>query len=196
MLCFIDMDGVVADFVGGVAKAHHRPYPYTFGDPTSMGVFDIEKFWHMSPDQFWEPIRANPNFWYTLDETPEGRGIVEAAVSAFGQDNCCFLTAPDFKDPHGVVGKHYWIEKHYPKFKEDTIFGTAKQFLAGPGRCLVDDRDKNIKEFKAFGGIGIRVPRLWNQEWQESNHTLDIVKERIHDAATIPTGSSQVGSGH
>lgn len=195
MLAMLDMDGVVANFVGGAAKIHHRPYPYTFGDPKSMGIFELETIWHMTPQEFWEPIRAHPDFWYTLEEMPDGRGIVEAAVATFGQKDCCFLTAPDFKDPHGVVGKHYWIETHYPAFKDNVIFGKAKQFLAGPDRCLIDDRDKNIKDFKKFGGVGIRVPRLWNQEWEESTHSLEIVKERINDAASIPEGSTQVGPG-
>ncbi|MDE1766587.1 MAG: hypothetical protein KGI27_10015 [Thaumarchaeota archaeon] len=199
MICFIDQDGVLADFNKGAHEAHGRPDAYTSGDPKALGEFNIEKIWGISPEEFWEPIRANPDFWFTLDEMPEAKGIIENAKNTFGLANCCVLTSPDFEDPHCVPGKHYWLQHHFPEFfgpKAKTytagqlLFGSDKYFVSGSGRVLIDDRDKNIREFQKHGGVGIRVPRLWNQEWASASHTLDIVKERIIDAHKVPEGSS------
>lgn len=186
MICFIDLDGVLADFVSGACRAHNRPDPYN--DPKSHGVFDIEKLWGLTPEQFWEPIVADPDFWFNLQETPEAKGIVRAAMDTFGRDHCCVLTAPNMDDPHCVPGKNWWVGEHFPEFKKDKakgwhtgniLFGSAKQFLAGPDRVLIDDRDRNIDDFQKWGGVGIRVPRLWNMEWREASNTLAIVQERI-----------------
>ena len=46
MYCFLDMDGVLADFVDGVCQAHDRAFPYD--DPSNYGHFDIEPLWGMS----------------------------------------------------------------------------------------------------------------------------------------------------
>ena len=53
MFCFLDMDGVIADFVGGICHAHNRPYPYD--EPAALGVWDIEKLWSMSAAEFCSP---------------------------------------------------------------------------------------------------------------------------------------------
>ena len=188
MLAFIDMDGVLADFVGGACRVHHRPNPYTSGQSGALGQFDIEKIWGISARDFWEPVVADSDFWFNLKETPEAQGIVDVALQTFGRDHCCILTAPNMDDPHCVPGKNWWIAKHFPVFKKDAakgyhtgniLFGSAKQFLAGPDRVLIDDRDRNIDEFRQWSGIGIRVPRLWNSEYASAGHALDIVKERI-----------------
>jgi hypothetical protein len=40
---------------------------------------------------------------------------------------------------------------------------TAKASVAGPGKILIDDKNENIDEWEAAGGIGILYPRPWNR---------------------------------
>lgn len=178
--CFLDMDGVLVDFVGGVCAAHNRETPYL--SPNSYGIFEMETVWGISTDEFWTPTQFD-GFWSNLDKTPEADNLVELACSKFGTENVCILTSPS-DDYRCIPEKQEWIAKHYPKLQRQMLFGSAKRFLAGPDRLMIDDRDKNIENFRKAGGIGITMPRLWNCEWALSNSSFDAVQEAL-DYVTV-----------
>lgn len=91
--CFLDMDGVIADFIGALCKVHGKETPYT--NPESLGTFDTELLWGMSEEQFWAPIAKNSfEFWDGIPKTPEADGLVTLAIREFGLENVCILTAP------------------------------------------------------------------------------------------------------
>jgi len=159
VLC--DMDGVLADFVSGAAKAHHRESPYLY--PKNYGTFDIEKLWDISAQEFWAPIDAmGQDFWLGLEKTPEADELVALLTERVGVESIAILTAPS-DDPGCVPGKRAWIRKHYPQFSKQIIYTSAKGFLAAPTKLLIDDRDRNIDEFRRDGGQAILLPRLWNR---------------------------------
>ena len=173
--CLLDMDGVLADFVGGVVHAHGRPYPYDM--PNSLGVFDIERIWGITPQEFWAPCDG-PTFWDDLAKTPEADALVFQACQKFGPSNVAILTAPSLS-PHCVPGKRRWIERYYPQLKKNIIFGSAKKFLAAPNRILIDDRDKNVDDFIGAGGPAILMPRLWNRAHDRATESLDVVLYKL-----------------
>lgn len=173
--CLLDMDGVLADFVGGVVKAHGRPYPYIH--PSSYGCFDIEKIWGISAHDFWSPCDG-ASFWDNLGKTPEADTLVNSVCEQFGPDNVAILTAPS-QSPYCVPGKRRWIERYYPQLKKNIIFGSAKKFLAAPTRVLIDDRDKNVDDFVGAGGCAILMPRLWNREYDRAADSLDITLSKL-----------------
>lgn len=180
MKAFIDMDGVLADFLAGVSKVHNRPLPYDKVE--SMGVWNIEDLWGISAREFWAPCEGE-DFWNTLQKTDEADKIVELAYNTFGEENVAILTAPS-SSIYCVPGKQAWVKRHYPELAKKIIFGSAKQFMAGPERVLVDDRDRNIEEFEKAGGHGIKVPRAWNSEWKYRHLTWELVKERMEKYAS------------
>jgi 5'(3')-deoxyribonucleotidase len=161
------MDGVIVDFVGGLLRAHDRPNPYD--NPDNLGKFEIENLWGISPKAFWQPT-DHFEFWNKLDKTPEADEIVELVEGYFGVENIAVLTSPSMH-PECVPGKRRWIQRYYPELKNQMIFSSAKKFLAGPQRFLIDDRDKNLEDFARYGGISIRVPRPWN----EAYYCVDVV---------------------
>jgi 5'(3')-deoxyribonucleotidase len=165
------MDGVLADFMGACCSAHNRPDPYLLD--SSKGIWETEKVWGISEREFWKPIDAlGIGFWDGILKTPEADRIVNLVVDAFGEDNIAILTAPS-TDPGCVPGKMAWIKRHYPQFKKRIIFGHAKEFLSAPYRVLIDDRDKNVENFRAAGGLAILVPRPWNKaHFVKSGHIL------------------------
>lgn len=176
--CFLDMDGVIADFVTGACIAHGRPSPYT--EPESLGIFDMEKLWSVTPAEFWFPINAGGfAFWSGLAKTPEADGIVSLVSEAFGVENVAILTSPSM-DAGCVPGKRAWIAKYFPQFSNRILFGSAKEFLAGPDKFLVDDRDKNILDFEKHGGIGVTVPRPWNALHSASDRVVHELKVQLH----------------
>ncbi len=170
-LCFLDMDGVLANFVQGAIKAHNRPSPYE--DPRGYGVFDMEKLWGITAEEFWKPLEFE-GFWEGLEKLSEADKLVDWVCLVFGVSHVCLLTDPA-ESRNGIPEKKAWVERYYPFLSKNILFGSAKQFLAGPGRYLIDDRDKNIETFNQAGGFGILYPQLWNEGYAYTGSKVDCV---------------------
>lgn len=174
-LCFLDMDGVIADFVGSCCTAHGLETPY--GKQNNLGIFEIENCWGMTEEKFWEPL-ATFDFWAKMDKTPEADELVAYLTRVFGEENICILTNPSPYD--GCIGaKKAWVAENYPQFAKQMLFGSAKKYLAGRERYLVDDRDKNLEAFSEAGGTAICVPRLWNHAFRHTGSVMQEVKAQF-----------------
>lgn len=175
-ICYLDMDGVICDFVGSTCKAHGLASPY--GNVNCLGIFEMETCWGMTEEKFWEPL-ATREFWEFMPKTPEADQIVNLLVNTFGEDRICILTHPSGYD--GCIGaKKAWIAREFPFLTKQMLFGASKQFLGGPDRYLVDDRDKNIIAFESFGGSGITVPRAWNRMHHSREYVMREVKSQLY----------------
>lgn len=177
MRAYIDMDGVLADFVGGMCQVHGKPSPYDPTNQQTLGRFDMEKLWGMSPSQFWYKAEE-PEFWCNLEKTSEADEIVELAVGGFGLENVAVLTAPPLS-MGAVPGKRIWMKKHYPQLAKRMIFTGAKEFIAAPGRMLIDDKDSNVDGWEDEGGDGILLPRLWNRRHFQAKDCMDVLRREF-----------------
>lgn len=150
---FLDLDGVLCDFVGASLKLHGIEIPmravrWNFTKQLPIGEAD-----------FWAPLGRE--FWASLPWTAEGRGILHAVESAFGVENVAILTAPCSND--GCMdGKRDWVSREIPTYKDRLIIARAKGFFGARGAVLIDDADHNISAFTKNGGVGVLVPRPWN----------------------------------
>ena len=176
MFCFVDMDGVIADFVGGVCRAHNRSFPYD--ESSALGIWDIEKLWGMTAAEFWEPCNNDPKFWDDLDRTPEADLIISLAISMYSLDNVAILTAPSM-DLQCVPGKRRWMKRHFPMLEPHMIFAKHKKFLGGSDRLLIDDKSENIDEFVAAGGEAVIVPRAWNSAHHYRNNVMRFIDHQF-----------------
>jgi 5'(3')-deoxyribonucleotidase len=148
MKCFLDMDGVIVDFVGGMYKLAGLPRHY---GPSAD---------HLYAATVGEMGRE---FWANLKPTPEFTTIIRFVEHNFGMENCCILTSP-CPTPGCMDGKRDWLAKYFPYFIQNNRFlmGSCKEFCAEPQAVLIDDHDDNINKFRAAGGLGILVPQPWN----------------------------------
>jgi len=174
MKIFLDQDGVLANFVGGACKAHGLT---CYDKPERLGEFSLEKCWGMTAGQFWAPTN-NYDFWFNLEKTAEADEIVMLAIDAVGVENVAMLTSPSL-DPDCVPAKRAWMEKCYPQLAKTMIFSWGKGIIGGPGRILIDDRDRNIDDWYLAGGEGILVPRPWNEDYKLANATLEVIEMRL-----------------
>lgn len=177
--CFLDMDGVIADFMGSLCRVHGKTNPYE--DAKALGCWDTEQLWGISEKEFWAPIAGNSlEFWQGIEKTKEADEIVELVSNAFGPANVVILTAPS-SDHGSVPGKRDWIERHYPQFKKRMIFATAsaKQFMASSTSVLVDDKDSNVAEFIRAGGHSVLVPRPWNMDHAREYKLMRVLREGL-----------------
>lgn len=160
-VAYLDVDGVLADFVGGVCKL----YQTTF-DELRMnwkpGSYAIEKALGVSLDEMWGKIHyKGAGFWESLEVMPYAYRMVEQACEAWGPENVVFVTSPS-TDPFSSVGKIRWIHKHFPQFERRFCITPVKWLFAHPEATLIDDYDHNINEFCQRGGLTKLVPRYWN----------------------------------
>ncbi len=132
---FLDMDGVISDFDRHCTETGMRKVD---GTPNYNGMNTVEWYSNMA-------VFDGARKFYDNLQT---RGHVR------------FLTAP-IKFPECFSGKAEWILKFVPE-RGRMILGELmivaskdKHLVAKPNRVLIDDSEKNIKEWIAAGGIGI-----------------------------------------
>jgi 5'(3')-deoxyribonucleotidase len=173
-VCFLDMDGVLVDFVTGICEAHGLDNPYL--KPEALGEFDMAKLWGMSNTAFWRPAKnLGLEFWASLKPTLYAKELVTLVESEF--ENVAILTAPS-SDPSCIPGKRLWIEQHFPQFKKKIIFASAesKRLVAAANKVLIDDRDSNVEEWNQHSGIGVTFPCRWNKFHSIAHDPLSYVE--------------------
>jgi 5'(3')-deoxyribonucleotidase len=145
---YCDMDGVLADFKSGAVKA------------TGMSINKWQNI--PSSKKKWEPIHNTPNFWANLPWMPGGQRL----WSFIEKYNAHILSAyvEDSFDPNCIPGKKQWLRKNIglsDSSRINLVRRKDKQLYAKRGNkrgepaILIDDYEKNIRDFTNAGGIGI-----------------------------------------
>lgn len=164
--CFLDVDGVLADFVGGIHRklgidfdVHQWPYAkgpdgWNFHDElgiTFMGMSELCDF----------------DFWRTLRWMHDGHDILRIVLEFFDPKQITLLTAP-MPNVMSASGKIAWIKQHLPEYERQVgVWTDSKAILAQvPDSILIDDGSCNIRDWRAAGGKAVLVPRPWN-DWHE-----------------------------
>ena len=177
MKCFIDLDGVLANFSLAASLAHGRPFPYDKKE--NLGEYRIEKIWNKSTEEFWEPLNG-ADFWASIPIMTDAREIVTICEERFREINCCILTSPSL-DPESPTGKLRWINEHFPEYNRRVLIGACKEFCAHRGAILIDDSLVNVAKFCASGGRGgVTLPRPWNEY-----HSVDPIEDLLRSLEQI-----------
>jgi len=140
---YCDMDGVLVDFLKGAEKVVGHPFdaPYQSKKEKFERKYKIaqtEGFWANLPI-----MKDAMRLWNYIDKY-----------------NAQILTAYADWDENSKKGKVDWVEKHLhlPLNRFHAVSREEKKHYALSGKkknILIDDYEKNIKEFNAAGGIGI-----------------------------------------
>jgi 5'(3')-deoxyribonucleotidase len=137
---FCDMDGVLVDFLGGIAR-HLNKKEFEQGDIDKVLLTDAgtSKAW-----------------WVSLDILPDAKTLWKY-ISKY--DVQVLSACPSIcRDDKAVVsGKKAWIKKHLKPApsKVNIVQRKDKKTFASPNHILIDDHIKNINEWKSSGGVGI-----------------------------------------
>jgi 5'(3')-deoxyribonucleotidase len=165
---YIDIDGVLNmmpfDALSKVVGYTVTKYPIS-------GNYDIVKNCNtlltnkISGNDFWKQL--DRKFWATMPQTLECNWLPDLCAQCVGRNNVFLLTSPVI-DPDCLAGKLEWIYANMPRWlHRQFLIGPHKWLCAKSSALLIDDYDKNIGEFQAYGGQTILVPRPWN-----SGHTM------------------------
>jgi len=174
---FLDMDGVLVDFVGGICRAHKRENPYR--TTTARGYYQIETLLELPWDKFARPMKR-PKFWEDLEWTSDGRRILESVERVVGEENVFLLTRAT--KTAALSGKARWVQRHMPSYADRFITARHKNRLASPTTVLVDDCNENCDEFEARAGKAVLVPRAWNRGWPDAGGAVEAVRTLLGEA--------------
>ena len=177
MVIFLDLDGVLAKFVEGACKIHGLTNPYREG----LGVaqsWDMWKLLGLSEDEFYYPMEDI--FWSNLEVDEQAHELVEVCLDAAEKNNVFFLSTPS-RNVGSYSGKYQWVSHHFPPLRRNLILSAHKHLLASSDRLLIDDSDKNIERFQAYGGLTFTWPQPWNKNFKNVGKGLDLLKESLPD---------------
>jgi hypothetical protein len=133
---YCDMDSVLVDF--------DRGYQELTGMTTQQADAN-------GVSAFWDPIsQAGAKFWITLNWMSDGKQLWDYIKKY----NPILLSAPS-REESSKLGKRVWVKRELPGTKLILKYAPQKQEYASPTSILIDDRQKNIDQWEAAGGIGI-----------------------------------------
>lgn len=167
---FLDMDGVLVDFVGGVLELfgvdHDQLYRVW---PVNQHPFHEEL--GVKEDEFYERINANNGkMWENLKPYPFATWFYETCKSIA---ETTILSSPAGAD--SAAGKIRFLQRWTgnPLFN-DYILTSKKKMCASPNCILIDDKNENVEEFRKAGGNAILFPQRWN-----NRHKLAAKREPV-----------------
>ena len=143
---YLDMDGVIADFFGGVEK-----------------LYGVSHWKQLTSDQS-KDLRQDvieritgTNFFETLPKFPSADNLI-AMIKKFTGGRFSILTSPLRGDhDNSAKWKKVWINQNIEQPDETIVSGRKEKYATtkGTANILVDDRPINIQKWQDKGGYGI-----------------------------------------
>lgn len=151
MKVFLDLDGIIRDFVQGVIDKFRL----------NITHHDIDR-WHYFEEElnipdFWELL--DDDFWANLPKTPFADRVLKIVYPY----NTVILTSPTY---NSAGGTQKWIRKNLPEYFDQKryLIGPAKWACAERNSLLIDDYERNANDFLYAGGNSILFPAPWNSK--------------------------------
>jgi len=143
---YLDMDGVIADFSGGVEKlygvSHWKQLTSDKSKDLRQDVIDRI---------------TGTNFFETLPKFPSADPLI-AMIKKFTGGKFSILTSPLRGDhDNSAKWKKVWINQNIEQPDETIVSGRKEKYATtkGTANILVDDRPINIQKWQDKGGYGI-----------------------------------------
>ena len=147
---YFDMDGVLADFERGVKELCGIDTP----DQNSKERTKEED------DAMWAAIKETGHFYDLLELMPGAKEMFDTVYEKYG-DKVEILTGIP-KPKRGIVSagddKTNWTHRLLSSdIRVNIVFREEKpQYCKGKGCILIDDMERNIRDWNAMGGTGIQ----------------------------------------
>jgi 5'(3')-deoxyribonucleotidase len=157
-IVYVDMDGVLADFFGEVAREHDVAY-WREIHRQDLGI---------------DQIAQEPGFFEMLPKLPNA-GRLMSGILKINNDRYSILSSPLMSNvTDSSEEKTEWLDKHLPNHPPQAIvFDHEKYKYAqqadGTPNILIDDWETNIRLWEANGGIGILYK---DKDYKEALHKL------------------------
>ena len=188
---YIDVDGVLADFVSAVAIRTTNPHNwralpqrlYRKGDQSLHKILGFEDHKSMMSKC------DNQIFWETLRPLPDAVSFVHFILTYASQNPCelYFLTTPpEEKYESFFVGRRIWLENfwehNFPMVEQPKIiFSDRKEdYVEDPDSILLDDYEENVWKWEGCGGKAMLVPTPWNTRNKSESEYVGVLETLIN----------------
>ena len=166
-IVYVDMDGVLADFFGGVEKLYGVEHWKDLTSSKDEGGLKQEVINRIT----------GTDFFATLPEFPTADQLI-AMVKKFTGGTFSILTSPLRGDhENSTKYKKIWITQHIANPEQVIVTGRkeayAKDKASGTPNILIDDRPTNIERWQNAGGYGIL--------YQANRDQLTKVQQALND---------------
>lgn len=166
----LDMDGVIADFIGSLFKAYNARYGNRrpILKPVDMTSFFFEDVFDPYTATILTDMMNEKGVFANILPYPGAFDTVYRIIN-----NGCdvqIVTSPPMTmdnfhksiNPIAIVEKLEWIKRHIPILSSRVTFTNRKDLIRTD--ILIDDGIHNIREWchKNTGGIGFLIDRPWN----------------------------------
>ena len=185
---YLDIDDTLNKFFEGLMKFYHLSTDYAswsdIGSYNIRGHVNSKRRHPLSVQAFWSALPED--FWFDLEKSDMCDELIDRCFDMVGPHNTYVATSPT-KCSDSFAAKHRWIVANLPESFHRNFFITPRKYKLGkPGALLIDDHSDNCRLFAAEGGLGITVPRPWNEMSKLSHRSMQYVFETL-EALTVGT---------
>lgn len=149
MKIFLDMDGVIVNFVKGICDRYNLSYSQETSN--NLGSF--------LTNEIWLDLERDDIFW---DDLPKFDWSDKLVRACHRYAETYILSAPGVINSKSASGKIRWLNHHYPEFGNKFILTYHKELLASENRLLIDDTYAQVKDFRNSGGDTILFPSCFS----------------------------------
>ncbi len=178
---YLDMDGVIADFIEGFINVHDRDdlmMKYKVDEWPTTWNFDDE--FGPEPDWWKKVDEVGELFWEYLNAFKwANRLIMEIELTGIPWYICTTPRLSKFC----LAGKLGWLNHHVGNF--ELMMVKDKWRLAHENALLIDDADMNCNKFHKAGGQTCLFPQPYNSNRELVAHRMDYT---LHCLETFNSG--------
>lgn len=155
---YVDMDGVLADFFGEVAREHDVEY-WREIHRQDIGI---------------DQVAQQPGFFEMLPKLPNAGYLMKGVLDLAGRYS--ILSSPLLSNiEDSSKEKTEWLQKHLPNHPPQAIIFDHEKYkyarqADGTPNILIDDWETNIRLWESNGGIGILYK---DSEYKKALHKLN-----------------------
>jgi len=172
-IIYVDMDSVLCDFVSHALATHGR-------EEVKITTWNIEEQLGITAEMFQKPIqKKGAGFWRAIPEFPWWKKVIDLARQH--SDEMFICSSPHVFE-ESETGKRKWIRDRLGKSFGNFVFTNHKRLLANPTTILIDDSEKNCKEFQEAGGTSICFPQLWNSAREHCGNEIPYLERQLKNA--------------
>lgn len=176
-IAYLDMDGVIVDFIKGALTVHGRMDLY---DNYPIGVWNIWEPMEITSDEFWAPLKSY-DFWFNLEPYPWFNEVLNIMNDYFGDK--WWVATSTGTISISASAKLDWIFEHFPRKngKKFTRFNLCPEKehlgLDRPNSVLIDDYVVNHANYLKTGAHSILFAQPWNDKHTVSDKLKDLESE-------------------